>query len=1037
MNVKHILAFSVLLLICQICLSQIYNDPNASVESRVEDLLKNLTRQEKLAYIGGQDAFYVRSIDHLGLPALKMSDGPVGVRTWGYTTAYPAGILNASTWNTSLILQLGQALGEDARARGVHILLGPGLNIYRAPMCGRNFEYFGEDPYLSASMAKAYVNGVQSKNVVATLKHFAGNNQEWDRYDVSSDIDERTLHEIYLPAFKAAITEAHAGAVMTAYNLLNGTWCSENQYLITDVLKSNWKFDGLVMSDWGATHNGLHSAIAGLDLEMPAGDHMNIDTLQPSILNGTLTAEQIDDKVRRILRILFRFGFYDRPQLDTSIPLDDSIHSKISLNLAREGIVLLKNADSILPLDPAKIKTIALIGQNAESYVAGGGSSYPTPFHYTTLYEGIQKLMGSKISFTYEKGITDPFSSAASSVFFTDSNASIQGLVGNYYPDMNFQSATHYDRTDTHIDFHWNNQLPMSNIPAYKFSVRWTGYIKPIQSGNYDFVVRGDDGFRLWVNNQLIIDEWRDQGALTKIYMVHLEANTVYPVKLEYYQDGGLAEITFGWNGSGAALYSALQNASAADAAIICAGFDSNSEGEGFDRTFELPNQQDSLINSIARVNKNVIVILNAGGNVDMNAWLPNCKALIHAWYPGQEGGSALAEILFGITNPSGKLPASFEKKWEDNPVFNNYYDQNGNKHINYAEGLLLGYRYYDTKGVDPLFPFGFGLSYTQFQYSSLSVQIDTIKQNGTVNLSFQIKNIGSRPGSEVSQLYIQPLNPSVQRPFKELKSFSKINLQPGETKTISIQLDSSSFSFYKMNIHDFGMESGSFNILIGASSRDIRLQQSIVLKNQTSAAVSFKYSLLPENHAADVHPKQIFTYISDRPVYYNQSSFLTVRDSVSGSFIENLILVNGSGTDSLTFKNSVPLEVGKKYFIEIDSSAIIDYFNHSFKGFKGQGNWNFSVAAEPFQNALVDSIFEIYPIPASKFISFHFDDYTMDIMKINLYNSFGQCIDQVIGKQITPDNSSYSCAHLANGLYFCEVFSTKGIFVRKFIVQK
>jgi beta-glucosidase len=1036
LNIKHFNAFFLFAFIFQTCFTQTYRNPNAPVESRVEDVLQNLTLQEKIDYIGGYNSFYIRAIDRLGLPELKMSDGPVGVRTWGNTTAYPAGILNAATWNTPLILKLGQALGEDARARGVHFLLGPGLNIYRAPMCGRNFEYFGEDPFLSGSLAKAYVNGVQSKNVVNTVKHFAGNNQEWDRYDVSSDIDERTLHEIYLPAFKAAVTQAHAGAVMTAYNLLNGTWCSQNHYLITDVLKTNWRFDGLVMSDWGATHNGFEAASAGLDLEMPEGDNMNYSNLLSLINNGSLNQSEIDDKVRRILRILFRFGFYDNVQLDTNIPLDDSLHATIALNLAREGIVLLKNADSLLPLDPSKIKSIAIIGPNADSYNAGGGSSFTSPFHYITIRNGIQTLMGSKINISFDDASADPFSAAANSVFYVDRNATIRGLSGVYYPDSDLFSNISYNRVDTIIDFHWNNQSPISNIPSTKFSIRWTGFIKTLSTGDYDFIVRGDDGFRLWVNNDEIINDWQDQSAATEVATVHLQADSIYPVKLEYYQDLGLADITFGWQPSVAAYSTAIQKASGADATIVCIGFNSNSEGEGFDRTFALPNRQDSLINAISKVNKNVIVILNAGGNVDMNSWLFNCKALLHSWYPGQEGGTAIAEILFGVTNPSGKLPASFEKKWADNPVYNNYYDQNGDKHVSYAEGLLLGYRYYDTKKMDPLFPFGFGLSYTQFQYSNLAVQVDTIKNNGIVNLSYQVKNIGSRTGLETSQVYIQPINPNVIRPFKELKGFNKVSLLAGETKTISFQLDSSSFSYYKLNIHDFGMDFGSYNILIGASSRDIRLQESVNLSDRLND-IRMKYSLWPANHSNNVLPLQNFRFVSDRSIYFDSNKSLTVKDSITGSVVAILSYLEGSGTDTLTFKNSVALKVGMNYYIEIDSNAIVDYFNHPFKGFYGPGNWDFSVIAAGSDINFADSVFEIYPNPASDHISFHYNESTLNIIKINLYNTFGQLVSQIPNGQLSSDNSSFSCSHFANGIYFCQVVTAEGILVRKFAIQK
>ena len=424
--------------------TQVYKDKNASVEDRVESIISYMALEEKIDYIGGYLGFSIMPIPRLGLPQIIMSDGPVGVRSYGNTTAYPAGISNAATWDTSLISQLGQALGKDARARGVHILLGPGLNIYRAPMCGRNFEYFGEDPFLAGQMATVYVKGVQSKRVVATCKHFACNNQEWDRYDVSSDVDERTLQEIYLPAFKAAVNEGKTGAIMNAYNLLNGEHCTQNNHLNNEILKKSWGFDGILMSDWGATHDGVAAALGGLDLEMPTGDYMNRTTLLPAITNGTITEDIINDKVRRILRIIFRFGFYDNTQLDNSIPKDNPDNALVALQLARSGIVLLKNQDSILPLSKGKIKKLAIIGPNADQYVAGGGSSYTTPFHSVTILQGVKNLIDTGITLNFAAGMPDIYEMAKKSIFYTDSSLLKKGLKGDYFNTQDLSGPVYY-----------------------------------------------------------------------------------------------------------------------------------------------------------------------------------------------------------------------------------------------------------------------------------------------------------------------------------------------------------------------------------------------------------------------------------------------------------------------------------------------------------------------------------------------------------------------------------------------------------------
>jgi beta-glucosidase len=811
--------------------AQVYKDPKAPVENRVEVLLSQMTLVEKLDYIGGFKGFYIRPVERLGLPEIKLTDGPVGTHKDGKAVAYPASILSAATWDTTLVRKLGKELGRDSRARGVHILLAPGVNILRAPMSGRNFEYFSEDPFLNSRIAVNYIKGLQQERVVATVKHYAANNQEWDRNNVSSDLDERTLQEIYLPAFKAAVQEGKAGAVMNSYNPVNGIHATQNSYLNNEILKKSWGFDGFVMSDWSSTYNGVEAANGGLDLEMPRASRMNSKDLLIAIKEGLVKEEVINDKVRRILRIIFRFGFYDRQQLDTTISKDNPEGAKTALDLARGGIVLLKNQNYVLPLTE-KVKTLALIGPNSNAYIAGGGSSYTFPFHSVSILEGIHNY-SKGIKVIHVPGLPVLSSLVASSKFFTDPAARNRGLKAEYFNNIKLEGNPAKIATDTIVSINngWHIAAEGKGIPFDHCSIRWTGFIKPEKTGAYRFTVRGFDGFRLEVGKEKVIDLWKEQGITTKSIVLQLTAGREYPVKLEYYANTHPVDISFAWHPDVLDFSQAILAASKADAAIVCTGFNESSEREGNDRSFELPEYQDSLISTISKANPKTIVVLNAGGNVYMEKWLPKVQGLIHAWYPGQEGGTAVAEILFGKINPSGKLPVSFEKKWEDNPAFSNYYDPGHTKRVNYKEGLFIGYRYYDSKGVHPMFPFGFGLSYTSFQYSGLKVNVSDQGGNPEVTVRFQIKNTGQRDGAEVAQLYIRQLLSPVPRPHKELKGFSKVFLKKGEIRTITIKLDHSAFSYYKINTRKFGYDPGAFEILIGSSSKDIHLKNTFLIK--------------------------------------------------------------------------------------------------------------------------------------------------------------------------------------------------------------
>jgi beta-glucosidase len=804
------------------------------VEKRVEALLSKMTVQEKITLVGGINDFYIRGLPRLGLPALRMSDGPLGVHDYGETTAYPAGIALAASWDTDLARRVGISMGRDARARGVHFILAPGMNIYRAPMNGRNFEYLGEDPYLASRMAVPLIEGIQSQGVIATAKHFVANNMEYGRMDHSSDVDERTLREIYLPAFEVSVKEARVGAMMDAYNLVNGTYMTQNGYLNNTIAKKEWGFDGILMSDWEATHDGVAAANNGLDLEMPSPAYMNAKTLLPAIQGGEVAMATIDDKVRRILRKAIAFGFYDREQTDARIPAYSQEGREIALEEARSGIVLLKNENNLLPLDRKTFKTIVVMGPNAYPAVPGGGGSSQTkPFHSVSYLEGISDYLGkgARVLYTSE---TVPLDEIVARTEFQASPGGPRGLKAEYFDNEQLQGTPALVRSDERIDFHWGAGSYSDEGPVDHFSVRWTGYFVPEAEDDYKFFVSADDGVRLYMDDALVIDDWKTHGETLDTYSAHLAAGKAHKIHLEYFESTGTATARFGIAAATQPIGEATKALAAkVDAVILCMGFDPNTEGEGSDRTFRLPGGQDAFIQQVASVNKNVIVVLTAGGNVDMTRWIERVPALLHTWYPGQEGGTALAQVLFGAYSPSGKLPASFEHRWEDNPTFKSYYPKKGDKHIEYTEGIFLGYRHYDRSTVKPLFPFGFGLSYTHFEYSDLKIIPVPTMSKGLVSVSFKIKNTGHREGAEVAELYVGDSHASVPRPVKELKGFEKVSLQPGETKQVTLLLDRRAFSFFDLMKHDWHAEPGDFAILVGSSSFDIKLRGNFKLAQE------------------------------------------------------------------------------------------------------------------------------------------------------------------------------------------------------------
>jgi beta-glucosidase len=793
------------------------------VEARVDSLLKKLTLDEKIDLIGGQDDFYIRANEKIGLPRLKMADGPVGVRNYGPATVF-GGIGLAATWDTELAARIGATIGRDARARGVHFMLGPGVNIYRAPLNGRNFEYFGEDPFLSARTAVAYINGMQSQGVSATIKHFMGNNSEFDRHNSDSIIDERTMREIYLPVFEAAVKEAHVGAIMDSYNLTNGVHMTQNGYLNTDVVKKDWGFTGVMMSDWDATYDGVAAANGGLDLEMPSGKFMNRAALLPAIKAGKVSEATIDDKIRRILRTAIQFGWLDREQTDLSIPLLNVAGRQTTLEAARAGMVLLKNDGNLLPLGKGSIKSIAVIGPDAyPARPGGGGSADAKPFTPVSYLEGIVNYVGDSAKVYYARGIPTFDEMAEKTEFTTEATGGKNGLKMEIFNNVNLEGPPAMVRDEEHLHYEPAREGESTNN---NMSVRWTGFFTPSAPGEYLAFVQGPGetgGYRLYVDKKLVLNNWDQWYAFVGEVPVTLTAGP-HQVELDYRAERvwGKAVANLGIVRP-ETLVSAEAKvlASRADAVIVAPGFDTESEGESGDRTFRLPPGQDELIKQIAALNKNTIVVMTSGGGVDMTAWVDRVPALLEAWYPGQEGGTALAQILFGDFNPSGRLPISMERRWEDNVVHDSYYPKPGSKKVEYDEGVFVGYRHFDKSTTKPMFPFGYGLSYTSFAYKNLVISSASAEQ---VSVTFDVTNTGARAGADVAEVFVGAGHAPVPRPVKEMKGFAKVNLSPGETKTVTVKLDRRAFSYYDVKKHAWTVSPGDFDVLVARSAADIEL---------------------------------------------------------------------------------------------------------------------------------------------------------------------------------------------------------------------
>ena len=671
---------------------------------KLQELIGKMTLEEKASLCSGADFWHTESVERLGIPAMMVSDGPHGLRKQDQeadhlgvndsikAVCFPAGCGTAASFNRELITGMGEVLGEECQAEGVGVILGPAVNIKRSPLCGRNFEYYSEDPMVASEMAGALIKGVQSKNVGTSIKHFLANNQETRRMSSSSEVDERTLREIYLAAFEGAVSSQKPWTVMCSYNKINGTYAAEHKEALTDILRGEWGFDGFVVSDWGAVNNRVPDLEAGLDLEMPASGGINDEQIVDAVKEGRLEESVLDRAVERILNIVYRF----QENRNDSAVFDRDKDHEYAKKVAEETIVLLKNEDGLLPL--SEKEEIAFIGKYArQPRFQGGGSSH---------------------------------------------------------------------------------------INSHKVTGAW-------------------DVVKDW-GNITFAEGYGDQEDVT--------------------DEALIAE--------------AVEKAGKAKAAVIFAGLPDAFESEGFDRShMGMPNCQNELINRVAAVQPNTIVVLHNGSPVEM-PWADQVKGIVEAYLSGQAVGAAVVDILFGKVNPSAKLPETFPYKLEDNPSYL-YYLGEGDK-VEYREGVFVGYRYYDTKKMDVRFPFGYGLSYTTFAYSNLKLSAAQIKDTDTLTVSVDVTNTGSMAGKEVVQLYVSDVESTVIRPVKELKGFDKVDLQPGETKTVTFTLGKRAFAYWNTQIHDWHVESGEFRILVGKSSRDIQLEETVTVESTVKLPVHF-----------------------------------------------------------------------------------------------------------------------------------------------------------------------------------------------------
>ncbi|WP_187645051.1 beta-glucosidase [Pseudomonas prosekii] len=862
---KHTLGLSVLtfsIVQANLALAAVTPATGNEVEARVSSILDNMNLSEKINFTRVNDGHMIPSLLKWGIKGTTAYDSSMGVHVNNATfgAQYPSQSALAATWSINRAKEFGLAIAYETKISGGQQMLSPGVNLYRTPFNGRSAEYVsGEDPFLGAVLAPAIVNAIQAQGIQASGKHYLANEQEANRQAVNIVADERTLREMYLPGFESMVKNANVASIMCGFNKVNGDYACENHHLITDVLKGEWGYQGTVISDFNAIHNAFKGAWAGTDIDMPSGLQFTEANLMPYVWSGQLTQNVIDDKVKRNLRAIVSYDFQEN--LNTAKTLDHPEYgARASLNTAREAIVLLRNEKTsagkpLLPL--AKSAKIAVIGDWANQAPASPfGTANSPPNSYVTELSGLQQLASSSSNVTYLSEMSlNPKSSVWYQPSTGSSNISNSGVKAEYFANTSFSGTAAQTRVEPGVNLNWTTSTNETNNgtttvsgfspTAGNFSARFTANIKPVVSGPQVFKIRADGPYKLWVNDELIV---QSDGVpysadvvnalTTSGKTANLVAGKQYTVKLEYQRIqgnfipalGGLTGVQMSW-----AALRPPADLSKYDAVVVAAGTNYENEGEGSDHGYELPDQQAELIKHVAKANPNTIVVMHGGGVADMQPWAKKVGATLQAWFPGQQGGQALAEILYGKVNPSGKLPVTIDKKIEDNPSYASYPDpaayrgDNALTEMTYSEGLYLGYRGYDKKHAKPLYPFGYGLSYTTFGYSDMKLSSNVLTPGATVDVKFTVTNKGDKAGFEVAQLYVQPVKPAVDRPEKELKGFTKVYLQPGESKTVSIPLDSRSLAYYVDNTASWNVDAGKFKIRVGTDSEDLALSQTLI----------------------------------------------------------------------------------------------------------------------------------------------------------------------------------------------------------------
>ncbi len=814
--------------------------------------LDALTLEEKISLVSGADMWHTAEVPRLGIPALWMSDGPNGVRGTqfsGSTTSvcFPCGAALGATFDPELVEQVGAALGREARAMGVHVLLGPTINISRLPVAGRNFECFSEDPKLASLLAAAYVRGVQSEHVAAVAKHFVCNDSEHERYTTSSDVDERALREVYLAPFHAAVVDADVWAVMSGYNRVNGVAACEHEELLGGVLKGEWGFTGPVLSDWYGTTSTVASALGGLDVEMPGPSMRWGAKLLREVRDGVVPPSVLDDKVRRLLRLAARVA--DRPEPGRYVSPAPLIR-----RVAAEATVLLRNEGAVLPLDPERLRTVAVIGPNASRVqLHGGGSARVNAPYVVSPLDAVRRRCGDTTEVVYEPGcrieralpLLDARSLAGTSQLVAEP------VTVEYFDNLELDGVPVATEHAPGFNFAWNGP-PLPVLTVGKFSARLRATLHPGASGIGMLGMLGVGRTRLLVDGRIVVDNWDEpvvapmlfgRGAGQLAVDVPLEAGRPVEVEVEFQAPGedlarralemspapptekenrafGPAGVSVGYLAPGARdLLGRAERATAgADAVVVVVGVNEDWESEGFDRdSMSLPGEQDELIARVASAHPRVVVVVNAGSPVAM-PWAGDVAAILQLWLPGQEAGSALADVLFGDVNPSARLPVTVPYELADSGAAAGYPAADG--HLAYADGINVGYRHFDATAKEPRYCFGHGLSYTSFSYGSAEVSSG---EDGAPVVAVEVENVGARDGAEVVQCYVSAVAPSVERPPRELRGVAKLRLAPGERAIARFVLDAAAFSYWNASAHRWSVDAGEYEVALAASSRDVR----------------------------------------------------------------------------------------------------------------------------------------------------------------------------------------------------------------------